>query len=197
MSSRSFIAIFFVLLFLPLTAGAEPESVTPKSPVVVMETSMGTIKIELFEQDAPLSVKNFRNYVNQGFYNGLIFHRVIPKFMIQGGGLEPGLKRRNPTQPPVANEATNGLKNKRGTLAMARTGQIHSATSQFFINVVDNISLDNHGTLPHQFGYAVFGKVIDGMDIVDKIVGSPTTTASGRSDVPRKDIIMSKVYEQN
>jgi cyclophilin family peptidyl-prolyl cis-trans isomerase len=165
-----------------------------------METSMGTIKIELFDKEAPLTVENFRNYIKQGFYNGLIFHRVIPKFMVQGGGFEPGMKKRNPTQAPVANEATNGLKNKRGTLAMARQPKIHTATSQFFINVVDNISLDNRGTLPHQFGYAVFGKVVEGMDVADKIVATPSTTVSSGASlfkkVPKKDVMIIKMYEE-
>ena len=201
MSLKNYIAVVFILLFFPLTvSGAEPETAAPKSPLVVIETSMGTIKIELFDKEAPLTVENFRNYIKQGFYNGLIFHRVIPKFMVQGGGFEPGMKKRNPTQAPVANEATNGLKNKRGTIAMARTGKIHSATSQFFINVVDNISLDNRGTLPHQFGYAVFGKVVEGMDVADKIVATPATTvSSGASlfkNVPKKDVMIIKVYEE-
>ncbi len=197
MSLKNFIAILFVLLLFPLAAsGAEPEPVAPKSPLVIMETSMGTIKIELFDKEAPLTVENFRNYIRQGFYNGLVFHRVIPKFMIQGGGFEPGMKRRNPTQAPVPNEATNGLKNKRGTLSMARTGKIHSATSQFFINVVDNVSLDNRGTLPHQFGYAVFAKVVEGMDVADQIVASPTTTVSSRKNVPKKDVLIIKMYEE-
>ncbi|MCK4839710.1 MAG: peptidylprolyl isomerase [Desulfobulbaceae bacterium] len=169
--------------------------------MIIMETSMGTIKIELFDKEAPLSVENFRNYVRQGFYNGLIFHRIIPKFMIQGGGFEPGMKRRTPTQPPVANEATNGLKNKRGTLSMARTGRIHSATSQFFLNVVDNISLDNRGTLPHQFGYAVFAKVVEGMEVADRIVASPATTVSSGAgqfkNVPKQDVVIIKVYEED
>lgn len=196
MSLKKIIAIFFVLLLFPLTASAAPEAADQKAPLVIMETSMGVIKLELFDKEAPLSVENFRNYVRQGFYNGLIFHRVIPKFMVQTGGLEPGMDKRNPTQPPVPNEATNGLKNKRGTIAMARTGMIHSATSQFFINVVDNISLDNRGTLPHQFGYAVFGKVVEGMDVADKIVVSPTTSVGGRANVPKEDILIIKMYEE-
>jgi cyclophilin family peptidyl-prolyl cis-trans isomerase len=197
---KKFIALLFVLLVFPLAASAESAPAAADSPLVVMETSMGIIKVELFDQEAPLTVENFRNYVSQGFYDGLIFHRVIPKFMVQGGGFEPGMKRRPPSQPPVANEATNGLKNKRGTLAMARTGQIHSGTSQFFINVVDNISLDNRGTLPHQFGYAVFGKVVAGMDVVDKIIAVPTGVVnvgvSQFKDVPKEDVVMIKVYEE-
>ena len=201
MSLKNTIAVLFVLLLFPLTASAEfPEADTSRSPLVIMETSMGTIKIELFDQEAPISVENFRNYVRQGFHNGLVFHRVIPKFMIQGGGFEPGMKKRNPTQAPVPNEATNGLKNKRGTLSMARTGKIHSATSQFFINVVDNISLDNRGTLPHQFGYAVFAKVVEGMSVADRIVNSPATTVSSGAgqfkNVPKQDIMIIRMYEE-
>jgi cyclophilin family peptidyl-prolyl cis-trans isomerase len=201
MLRKKIITILFVLLISPLAASAESAPAAASgAPLVVMETSMGVIKIELFDKEAPLSVENFRNYVSQGFYDGLIFHRVIPKFMVQGGGFEPGMKSRPPSQPPVANEATNGLKNKRGTLAMARTGQIHSGTSQFFINVVDNVSLDNRGTLPHQFGYAVFGKVVAGMDVVDKIVAVPTGVANAGvsqfKDVPKEDVVMSKVYEE-
>ncbi|MEN8135792.1 MAG: peptidylprolyl isomerase [Thermodesulfobacteriota bacterium] len=201
MSLKNFVAILFALLLFPLAASAEfPEADTSKAPLVIMETSMGTIKIELFDQEAPLTVENFRNYVKQGFYNGLIFHRVIPKFMIQGGGFEPGMKRRNPSQAPVPNEATNGLKNKRGTLSMARTGKVHSATSQFFVNVVDNISLDNRGTLPHQFGYAVFGKVVQGMDVADRIVATPATTVSSGAgqfkNVPKQDVMIIKMYEE-
>lgn len=218
---KKIILLIFVLILCPMTTAAETDSpvsaapgvvameaplgvskadaAAPESPVVVMETSLGTIKIKLFAKEAPLSVANFLNYVNQGFYNGQIFHRVIPKFMIQGGGFEPGMKRRAPTQAPVANEATNGLKNKRGTIAMARTGQIHSATSQFFINVVDNVSLDNRGTLPYQFGYAVFGEIMEGMAVADQIVASPTTTvndgASQFKDVPKEDILITKAYE--
>lgn len=201
MSLKKMLPILFILMLFPFAAAAAPESGAPESPLVIFETSLGNIKIELFDNEAPLSVSNFRNYISQGFYNGLIFHRVIPKFMVQGGGFEPGMNRRSPTQSPVANEATNGLKNKRGTLAMARTGKIHSATSQFFINVVDNISLDNRGTLPHQFGYAVFGKVVEGMDIADKMVSSPTTTFNAGAalfkDVPKDDIVIIRAYEES
>jgi len=202
MHTKKMIMILFILLLVPFGAGAEsaPVTQTADSPLVVMETSMGKIKIELFDKKAPLTVKNFRNYVKQGFYNGLIFHRVIPGFMIQGGGFESGMDRRDPTQPPVKNEATNGLKNLRGTLSMARTRDINSATSQFFINVADNASLDNHGTLPNQFGYAVFGKVVEGMDVTDKIVATPTTTVNSGGaqyrNVPKEDVVIIKAYEE-
>jgi len=189
------ISLILLSLLCPLTAFADQDT-AQNSPLVIMETSMGTFKIELFDKEAPLSVENFRDYVNQGFYDGLIFHRVIPRFMAQGGGFELGMKRRNPTRPAVPNEATNGIKNKRGTVAMARTRNIHSATSQFFVNVVDNISLDNRGTMPHEFGYAVFGKVVEGMDVVDKIVNTPNTMVGQFRNVPKKDVLIIKAYEE-
>ncbi len=143
----------------------------PKNPVVVMETSLGKIKIELFEKEAPFSVKNFLDYAKSGFYNETIFHRVIPGFMIQGGGFTANRKQK-PTKAAIKNEAANGLKNDRGTIAMARTSAPDSATAQFFINVVDNAMLNRPN--PDGAGYAVFGKVIGGMDVVDKIVNVKT-----------------------
>ena len=181
-------------MLIPLSAIAE-EKTSAANPLIIMETTMGNIKIQIFDKKAPISAKNFRNYVNQGFYDGLTFHRVIRGFMIQGGGLEPGLKKRTPTQRPIPNEATNGLKNKRGTLSMARTKDPNSATSQFFINVADNKALDNRGTMPHESGYAVFGKVIEGMDVADTIVKTPTTTIMGRKDVPKSNVLIIKAYE--
>lgn len=163
---------------------------------IVMETSLGKIRIELFDEKAPISAANFRKYVQEKFYDGLIFHRVIPGFVIQGGGFLPGMNQRNPTHPPIKNEADNGLKNKRATLSMARTQVVDSATSQFFVNVVDNTSLDHRGKNLAGFGYAVFGRVIEGMDIVDKIVASPTTTVQRHRDVPIKDVVMTRVYEE-
>ncbi|OKY75306.1 MAG: hypothetical protein BM485_09585 [Desulfobulbaceae bacterium DB1] len=160
-----------------------------------METTMGTIKIELFDDKAPVTCANFRQYVAEGFFNGLVFHRVIPGFVIQGGGFEPGLKKRI-TRAPIVNEADNGLKNSRGTLSMARTQDIYSATSQFFINVADNKSLDHRGKTQAGFGYAVFGRVVEGMDVVDKIVATPTGTVGMYQDVPKTDMVMLKVYEE-
>ena len=189
------IVLILLSLLMPLNALAEQDQ-PQAQPLVVMETSMGSFKIELFDKEAPLSTENFRDYVRQGFYDGLIFHRVIPRFMAQGGGFESGMKRREPTRAAVPNEATNGKKNKRGTLAMARTRNIHSATSQFFINVVDNISLDNRGTMPHEFGYAVFGKIVDGMDVVDKIVNTPTTMVGQYRNVPKEEVLIIKAYEE-
>jgi peptidyl-prolyl cis-trans isomerase A (cyclophilin A) len=138
-----------------------------KNPVVLMDTSLGKITIELFQKEAPLSVKNFLDYVNSGFYRDTIFHRVIPGFMIQGGGFTAD-RAKKPANSPIRNEAANGLKNDRGTIAMARTNNPDSATSEFFINVVDNQGLNRPS--PDGFGYAVFGKVVKGMDVVDKIV---------------------------
>src|ERR1700757_3663776 len=136
-----------------------------KNPQVLMETSMGTVTIELFKDKAPISVRNFLSYAKEGFYDGTIFHRVIKNFMVQGGGLDENLQQKK-TKFAIKNEATNGLKNTRGTLAMARTAVVDSATSQFFINVVDNAFLDNRGKTPDLFGYTVFGQVTAGMDVV-------------------------------
>ena len=187
--------VFFLLLCQPLPALAADSA--PQSPKgnIIMETTMGTIKLELLDGKAPITCSNFRRYVNEGFFNGLIFHRVIPGFVVQGGGFEPGMKKRN-THEPIVNEADNGLKNTRGTLSMARTQDIYSATSQFFINVVDNASLDHRGKSPSAFGYAVFARVIDGMDVVDRIVATPTGKAGFYSDVPKTDVLMLKVYEE-
>ena len=142
-----------------------------KNPAVMMETSLGGIKIELFEKEAPISVKNFLEYAKSGFYKDTIFHRVIPGFMAQGGGFTADRKQK-PTKTAIKNEATNGLKNDRGTLAMARTSAPDSATAQFFINVVNNNMLNRPN--PDGAGYAVFGKVVEGMDVVDKIVNVKT-----------------------
>ncbi len=164
------------------------------NPVVIMSTSKGDIKIELFKDKAPITVENFLAYVNDGFYNGTIFHRVIPNFMVQGGGFTPDFTQK-PTKPPIKNEATNGLKNERGTLAMARTQVVDSATSQFFINLVDNSFLDNGA---RDYGYAVFGKVIDGMDVVDKIAAVKTGNKGMYGDVPQEDVVIEsvKIVEQ-
>ncbi|MFH1216301.1 MAG: peptidylprolyl isomerase [Pseudomonadota bacterium] len=183
----------FMLFCLPLSAAAS-DPASQKSNII-METTLGTIKIELFDEKAPVTCTNFRQYVADGFFNGLIFHRVIPGFVIQGGGFEPGLKKRN-TRAPIVNEADNGLKNGRGTLSMARTQDIYSATSQFFINVADNKSLDHRGKTQAGFGYAVYGRVIEGMDVVDKIVATPTGTVGMYQDVPKTDMVMLKVYEE-
>ncbi|HQR07098.1 MAG TPA: peptidylprolyl isomerase [Gemmatales bacterium] len=166
---------------------AQPAS-GAKNPVVVMETSKGTIKIELYPDKAPETVKNFLNYVEKKHYDGTIFHRVIPKFMIQGGGMNPGLAEKK-TDGPIKNEAGNGLSNGRGTIAMARTNNPHSATAQFFINTVDNRFLDKENA-QDGWGYCVFGKVIDGMDVVDKIKNVATGNVGIHGDVPKDDIII-------
>ncbi len=155
------------------------------NPVVLIKTSKGDIKVELDKEKAPISVENFLSYVNDGYYNGTIFHRVIKNFMIQGGGFTADMKQK-PTKDPIKNEAKNGLSNAKGTLAMARTSVVDSATSQFFINLIDNKFLD-HGT--RDYGYAVFGKVIQGMDVVDKIAIVPT----GNQDVPTETITIESI----
>lgn len=152
-----------------------------KNPIVLMETSQGKVTIELFQKESPLSLKNFLSYVKEGFYNGTTFHRVIPGFMVQGGGFTANMNQKS-TGKPIKNEAANGLKNDRGTLAMARTGDPDSATSQFFINLVNNSGLNR--PQPDGHGYAVFGKVIEGMDVVDRIAGVRTGVRMGMRDVP-------------
>ncbi|MFD6394090.1 peptidylprolyl isomerase [Nocardia sp. NPDC055029] len=156
---------------------------------VNLETNHGTIVLELDDQAAPNTVANFVNYVNAGHYNGTVFHRVIPGFMVQGGGFEPGLKQK-PTQAPIDNEATNGLKNDKYTVAMARTNDPHSATAQFFINVSDNAFLNHTAPQGQGWGYAVFGKVADGTDVVDKIAAVSTGNAGPHQDVPVDDVII-------
>ena len=149
---------------------------------VVLETSLGSIKLELDGDKAPLTVNNFLSYVDEGFYNGTVFHRVIPNFMIQGGGFEPGLKQKK-SKSPIKNEAPNGLSNARGTIAMARTSDLHSATAQFFINVQDNTGLDDRRS-----PYCVFGKVVEGMDVVDKIKAVKTGRHGMHENVPTQDV---------
>ena len=154
----------------PPPAPLEP---APGNPVVVISTTMGDITVELFKDRAPVSVENFLSYVADGFYPGTIFHRVVRGFVVQGGGYTADMTEK-PTRPPVQNEATNGLKNTRGTIAMARTQVIRSSTTQFYFNVVNNSALDHRGYAPLDFGYAVFGRVLSGMEVVDKIAEVPT-----------------------
>ena len=162
--------------------------------MVILHTSMGDIKIELDDKNAPATVANFLQYVRDGHYDNTVFHRVIDNFMIQGGGFEPGMKQK-PTRKPVANEATNGVKNTKYTVAMARTSDPHSATAQFFINVADNAFLDYKGPSPQGWGYCVFGKVVDGTDVVDRIKAVPTGSAGFHQDVPRADVVINKAEE--
>ena len=163
------------------------------NPVVVLETSKGDIEIELYPDKAPITVENFLGYVNEGFYDGLIFHRVISNFMIQGGGFDKDMNEK-PTKDTIKNEADNGLKNEKGTIAMARTMVVDSATAQFFINVVDNPSLDHSSKTIQGYGYAVFGKVISGMDVVDKIKSVETGSNGMHQDVPKEPVIINKAY---
>jgi peptidyl-prolyl cis-trans isomerase B (cyclophilin B) len=177
-----------------MTFGAAGAQDKPKdNPIVVMKTTMGDITIELFPNKAPETVKNFLWYVDNKFYEGLIFHRVMANFMIQGGGFTKDMVRKE-GNPPIQNEADNKLSNTRSTIAMARTGDPHSATSQFFINVKDNTALDFKGKTPQGWGYAVFGQVIDGMDVVDQIRQVKTTTKAGNENVPVDPIVIKKVY---
>ena len=157
--------------------------------MITIKTSHGDISVELFEEQAPISCENFRQYVTDGHFNGTIFHRVIPNFMIQGGGMDADMNDK-PTRDPIKNEADNGVKNERGTLAMARTGVVDSATSQFFINLRDNDFL-NHGG--RDFGYAVFAKVSDGMDVVDAIAAVPTGNSGFHQDVPLETVTILEV----
>lgn len=155
-------------------------------PRVVLNTAFGAITIELFDEQAPVSVANFLGYVEEGFYNGTLFHRVIPGFMIQGGGFTINMNEK-PTGDPIRNEAGNGLRNTRGTVAMARTDFLDSATSQFFINLTDNSFLNGDGVVD---GYAVFGRVVQGMDVVDTLAGVETETRSGMADVPVEPVLI-------
>jgi cyclophilin family peptidyl-prolyl cis-trans isomerase len=159
-----------------------------KNPQVILDTSYGKIIVELYADKAPITVKNFLQYVDDKHYDGTIFHRVIPDFMIQGGGMEPGLKEKK-TRETIKNESTNGLSNERGTLAMARTNQPDSASAQFFINVKDNDFLDR-AKARDKVGYAVFGKVVDGMDVVEKIRRVETASRGGHDDVPVQDVVL-------
>ena len=163
--------------------------------MVTIKTTKGDIKLELFEKEAPITVKNFLSYVKSGFYKGTIFHRVIPNFMIQGGGMDENFMQKE-TAAPIKNEATNQISNKRGTIAMARTQIVDSATSQFFINVVDNDFLDFKAPIPQYYGYCVFGKVVEGMDVVDAIVSVPTTSKGMHRDVPQENIVILDVVEE-
>jgi peptidyl-prolyl cis-trans isomerase A (cyclophilin A) len=176
-------ALLGFLTFSMADAGAAPAD----NPVVVLDTTAGPITIELDAAKAPISVANFLKYVDSGFYDNLIFHRVIPGFMIQGGGMDDQMREKD-TQPPIRNEANNGLSNKRGTIAMARTSNPHSATAQFFINLVDNgRGLDPR---PDSAGYAVFGKVTAGMDVVDTIAKVQTGSRGPHDDVPLKPVFI-------
>ncbi len=180
----------FVLLLLAIPCA------WAQNPRVEFKTSMGSFALELYADKAPKTVANFIQYVNSGFYNGTIFHRVIDGFMIQGGGFEPGMREKT-TRPPIENEAglalKAGLKNELGTVAMARTPNPHSASAQFFINVKDNGFLDYRDSSPQGYGYAVFGRVVEGMDTVMRIAKVPTATAGQHGNVPQKPVVIESV----
>jgi cyclophilin family peptidyl-prolyl cis-trans isomerase len=190
-------SICFLLFGLLLQAPAPAASLQPApgNPIVVIDTSMGTITIELFKDQAPVSAANFLQYVRESFYPGTVWHRVVPGYVIQGGGFTADLTEKA-TRPPIQNEATNGLSNLRGTVAMARTQALRSATSQFYINLSNNIRLDHQGFSPSVFGYAVFGRVIDGMDVVDRIGAVKTGFRNGMDDVPLEPVIIRSVTEK-
>lgn len=188
-------SIFYVLLgfLLQTPVPAAPLLPAPGNPVVVIETSAGMVTAELFKDRAPVSVENFLQYVRDGHYGGTIWHRVVPGFMIQGGGYTAEMVEKG-TRPPIQNEATNGLSNRRGTLAMARLQSARSATAQFYINLANNAMLDHRGFSPGDFGYAVFGRVLEGMDVVDRIAMVKTTmTKDGMESVPIEPVVIKSV----
>jgi cyclophilin family peptidyl-prolyl cis-trans isomerase len=170
----------------------QADAPAPGNPVVLVSTSLGDITVELYKDKAPVSVENFLQYANEGFYNDTVFHRVRKGFMIQGGGFTATLVEK-PTRGPILNEATNGLNNVRGTLAMARRQALRSATSQFYINVVDNRALDHTGFSPGDFGYAVFGRVLSGIEVADRIAAVPTTSKGDMEDVPIEPVLIKGV----
>jgi peptidyl-prolyl cis-trans isomerase B (cyclophilin B) len=176
--------------------GCDDDTVTPvKNPVVVMETTLGEITLELYPLNAPITVNNFLEYVREDFYDSLIFHRVIKNFMIQGGGFDENLQKKQ-THDPIPNEAENGLSNLQGTIAMARTHEPHSATSQFFINTVDNVFLDFREKTPMEWGYCVFGRVVEGMDVIHDIENVETTNQNGYNDVPVEPVVILSIHRQ-
>ena len=193
MLKNLFIGMTILGLIIAFSSPGEAKATVNK---VLMKTTKGDITIELYPEKATITFNNFLSYVDEKFYDGTIFHRVIKGFMIQGGGFTPDFQEKA-TKPPIKNEAGNGLKNKIGTIAMARTAVIDSATSQFFINHVNNSFLDHRDNSSEGFGYCVFGKVIEGMDVVDAIANAKTMTRSGQSDVPRETIEIISVRRIN
>jgi len=190
-------SILFALLgfLLQAPAPAAPLQPAPGNPVVVIETSAGSITVELYKDRAPVSVENFLQYMGDHHYDGTIFHRVVPGYVIQGGGYTPQFVER-PTRAPIQNEATNGLTNRRGTVAMARLQSARSATAQFYINLANNPALDHRGYSPGDFGYAVFGRVLEGMDVVDKIGQGKAGTRDGMDEVPLEPVVIKSVTEK-
>jgi peptidyl-prolyl cis-trans isomerase B (cyclophilin B) len=183
------LSILFAAALIAGDGAADLPAEAPRGPRVALETSLGTIVVELDAERAPKTVENFLGYVRSGHFDGTIFHRVIKGFMIQGGGFDAGM-RQKPTGASLPNEAANGLKNARGTIAMARTMDPHSATAQFFINTADNRALDHTGPTTQGWGYAVFGRVVEGMEVVDAIEAVPTTTRAPHRDVPAEPVVI-------
>jgi cyclophilin family peptidyl-prolyl cis-trans isomerase len=188
----STLALLLLFLQSPAPQAVPPSQPAPGNPVVLVSTSFGDVTVELFKDRAPVSVENFLGYVEEGFYPGTIFHRVVSGFVVQGGGFTADMTEKA-TRPPIQNEATNGLRNLRGTVAMARTQSLRSATSQFFFNVSNNSDLDHTGFSPRDFGYAVFGRVLAGMDVVDRISRTPTHSARGMDDLPVEPVVITGV----
>jgi len=178
------------LLQAPAAAPAQPSN--PANPVVVIETSLGDIVVELLQDRSPVSVQNFLAYARAGHYDGTIFHRVLRGFMVQGGGYTPDMEAKA-TRPPIRSEAANGLRNLRGTVAMARSSAVRSATAEFFINVEDNSQLNHRGISPDMYGYAVFGRVLAGMDVVDRIANVPVRRVDGHEAVPVDAVMIKRV----
>lgn len=192
---RTKIVLLLAVYLLALVALSPAEAQESTNPRVVVETSEGPIVVELFADKAPISVENFLKYVDNGFYEGTIFHRVIDDFMIQGGGFTPGLEKKS-YDGEIQNEADNGLRNDRGTLAMARRNDPHTASVQFFVNLKDNDFLNHTAKKPRGWGYAVFGQVVEGMEVVDAIARTRTGVKSGMKDVPVQAITILKVSRQ-
>lgn len=192
MHTMNLAILFGLSLFLGLPGSSEAQSEARDGTQVVISTSKGDVRAELFDAQSPETVKNFLSYVDDEFYDGTIFHRVIRGFMIQGGGLTPDMRQKK-TRAPVTNEAANGLKNETGTLAMARTIDLHSATAQFFINVADNEFLDHKDESIRGFGYCVFGRVVDGMGVVNDIETVQTGRKGGHSDVPTEPVVIHSI----
>lgn len=189
-NNRILILCIYALAFILMTWSFQAQAATEKNPSVVITTSLGKIVVKLNSEKAPISTENFMKYVNKKHYDGLIFHRVIKDFMIQGGGFKPNMKEVE-TLAPIQNEAKNGLSNKRGTIAMARTNEVNSATAQFFINTVDNARLDHKSD--SSYGYAVFGEVTSGLDVVDKIREVKTATKGEYDDVPVDTVLIKSI----
>jgi len=194
LTSPPFLKFAFISMALALAATYTPSTHSHShgnNPMLTMSTTLGDIEIELYPEKAPATARNFIDYVEAGYFDNLIFHRVIPGFMIQGGGFTSDMQKR-PARPPIHNEADNGLKNLTGTLAMARTADPNSATDQFFINLVDNAFLDHTAKTPQGWGYAVFGKVVSGMQVVREIAAQPTGSVGPYQDVPQQPIVILK-----